>query len=130
MVHFDFDESGQKSMQSSEQGCINAASPFVKLVFPIQGRMLQKQFLSEGAFLPLLEYPLTSMVVLKKVTIISKNEAMKKSILSIWPLVLINMLFAVASGFVLWVLVSALWFNLNFKFLLKDLGQSACTAAL
>lgn len=108
VVHFDFDHSGQKSLQSSEQGCINAASPFVKLVFPIQGRTLQKQFLSEGVFLPLLDYPQTAMVVLKKVKIISKNEAVKKSIFSIWPLVLINLLFAVASGFILWALVSAM----------------------
>ena len=106
VVHFDIDRNGDKCQKLSETQCIEHVSSAVDITFPLHGRSLQTSFLFGGAFLPVVPYPSAAMVVLKKVTVISRSKAMIDGIFSIWPLVVINLLFALVAGCVMWFLVS------------------------
>ncbi len=106
VVHFDIDKSGKKSQKVSEKECINNVDQTVDFTFPLHGRTMQTNFLTGGKFLSVVDHPAAAMVVLKKVTIISRSTAMKNALMSMWPLIVVNVIFAALAGFFVWSLVS------------------------
>eukprot|EP00794_Sanderia_malayensis_P017493 gene17493-19243_t len=104
VVHFDIDEDGHGSRRKNEKTCIAHAHETVDFTFPVLGRQTQTKFLTTGKFLPLLQHTDSAVVVMKKVTIISRSSAMKKAMLSLWPLFMLNIFFATLAGFIIWFL--------------------------
>ena len=105
VVHFDIDRNGKKSLKKSKAECMKDVDEFIDFTFPVQGDALQYKFISDGKFLPFMDHPSSALVAVKKLKIVSKSEAVKKSILSLWPILLINLQFTVLSGLIYWILV-------------------------
>ena len=106
VVHFDMDRNGEKSLKKSKSDCMKVADEFLDFTFPVQGDFFQYKFISDGRFLPLIDHPSSALITVKKTKTISKSIAVKSAIFKLWPIFLINLLFAVISGFFLWFLVS------------------------
>ena len=92
-------------MKDSKSESMQNADEFVDFTFPVQGDTLQYKFISDGKFLPFIDHPSSAMIVVKKLKIIGKSEAVMSSIFSLWPVLLINFLFAIITGLIYWFLV-------------------------
>ena len=106
VVHFDIESNGQQSLKDSKYDCMKNVNEFVDFTFPVQGDTFKYKFISDGIYLEFINHPSSAFIVLKKLKIVSKSEAVKTSIFTLWPIFLINLELAMVSGLIYWFLVS------------------------
>ena len=104
VVNFDHDGQGNLSVKATYPDLVKSIDQATTFAFPIMGYPDTDKYNSHFGFIPAVETP--GMVVLvKKQSADNLALTVLKSVLGIWPMLLINVLLAVLAGIVMWMLV-------------------------
>ena len=107
-IHYYVTPSGENAEKISELQVKSRIQNGYHISFPIFGRSEMRQFMDNHIFIELVRSPGSAMIVNGAIDYTTKTVNAFKSVIKIWPMILIIIFISIVFGILLWSFVSKL----------------------